>query len=107
MKQIAFTLLLAFSCTAIGYGQQPAGVTTSNFEPIDKARKREVPVKIYLKPSAKPQPVVLFSHGLGGSRDASPYLGKHWAEHGYIAVFVQHNDACRIRLPIGSTLRGG
>jgi dienelactone hydrolase len=93
MKQIAFTLLLSFSCIAIGDGQQPGGVTTSNLEPLDSDRNREVPVKIYLKSSPGPQPVILFSHGLGGSRDASPYLGQHWAEHGYIAVFVQHKGS--------------
>lgn len=35
-------------------------------------------------------PVVIFSHGLGGSRDAAVYLGQSWMQHGYIAVFVQH-----------------
>lgn len=93
MKHIPFTLLLFFSSIAIGYGQQPANVTIVNFEPVDSARDREVPVKIYLKPSAEPQPVVIFSHGLGGSRDASPYLGNHWAQSGYIAVFVQHKGS--------------
>jgi predicted dienelactone hydrolase len=33
---------------------------------------------------------VLFSHGLGGSRAGSPFLGKHWAARGYVAVFLQH-----------------
>ncbi len=93
MKQIAFALLLSFSCIAIGHGQQSGDITTSNLEPLDSDRNREVPVKIYLKPSPRPQPVILFSHGLGGSRDASPYLGQHWAEHGYIAVFVQHKGS--------------
>ena len=56
----------------------------------DKARKRNIPIRVYLclaKPSA---PVVLFSHGLGGSREGSSYLGKHWASRGYVAVFLQH-----------------
>jgi predicted dienelactone hydrolase len=34
--------------------------------------------------------VVLFSHGLGGNRDGSPFLGKHWSARGYVTVFVQH-----------------
>jgi predicted dienelactone hydrolase len=34
--------------------------------------------------------VVLFSHGLGGSRQGSAYLGRHWAARGYVAVFLQH-----------------
>ena len=93
MKQIAFTLLLSFSCIAICHGQQPGNVSTSNLEPLDRDRNREVPVKIYLNPSTEPQPVILFSHGLGGSREASPYLGQHWAAHGYIAVFVQHKGS--------------
>ena len=38
----------------------------------------------------KPAPVVLFSHGLGGSRNGSKFLGEHWARRGYVAVFVQH-----------------
>jgi predicted dienelactone hydrolase len=33
---------------------------------------------------------VLFSHGLGGSREGSRFLGEHWAGRGYVAVFVQH-----------------
>jgi predicted dienelactone hydrolase len=34
--------------------------------------------------------VVLFSHGVGGSRAGSIFLGQHWAARGYVAVFVQH-----------------
>ncbi len=60
------------------------------FEPTDEKRKRVVPVKVYLTESAKAQPVVLFSHGLGGSRENNAYLGKHWAAGGFVAVFMQH-----------------
>ena len=35
-------------------------------------------------------PVVIFSHGLGGSRRGSAFLGKFWATRGYVAVFIQH-----------------
>jgi predicted dienelactone hydrolase len=34
--------------------------------------------------------VVLFSHGLGGSREGSAFFGNHWAARGYVVVFVQH-----------------
>jgi predicted dienelactone hydrolase len=56
----------------------------------DGKRNREIPVKIYLPAASSPAPVVLFSHGLGGSRYGSIYLGNHWAARGYLAVFVQH-----------------
>jgi dienelactone hydrolase len=54
-------------------------------------RGRELPIKIYLpKSGAAPYPVVIFSHGLGGSREAAQYLGDYWSQHGYLGVFVQH-----------------
>jgi predicted dienelactone hydrolase len=56
----------------------------------DAGRKRDVPLRVYLPPEPSPAPVVLFSHGLGGSREGSTYLGNHWAARGYVAVFLQH-----------------
>ena len=56
----------------------------------DTRRGREIPLRIYLPEGKTSAPVVLFSHGLGGSRKNSPYLGDHWAARGYVAVFVQH-----------------
>jgi predicted dienelactone hydrolase len=44
----------------------------------------------YLPESTNAAPVVLFSHGLGGSRKGNAYLGNHWAARGYVVVFVQH-----------------
>jgi predicted dienelactone hydrolase len=39
--------------------------------------------------------VVIFSHGLGGTRDGYGYIGKHLASHGYIVVHVQHAGSDR------------
>lgn len=52
---------------------------------------RQVPIKIFLPAQQKTQtPVVLFSHGLGGSREGFKHGGEHWARRGYVAVFIQH-----------------
>lgn len=57
----------------------------------DAGRKREIPVLVYLpEKRTPPAAVVLFSHGLGGSRHGCAYLGEHWAARGYAAVFLQH-----------------
>ena len=56
----------------------------------DAARKREIPLLVYLPAGTNASPVVLFSHGLGGTRHGSAYLGRHWAGRGYAAVFLQH-----------------
>jgi predicted dienelactone hydrolase len=56
----------------------------------DSARHREIPLRLYLPASKGPAPVILFSHGLGGSRGGDVFLGEHWAKRGYVAVFLQH-----------------
>lgn len=35
-------------------------------------------------------PVLLLSHGLGGSRDGFPYLGEFLSKHGYAVLVMQH-----------------
>jgi predicted dienelactone hydrolase len=56
----------------------------------DEARQRNIPLRVYLPASTTPAPVVLFSHGLGGSREGYAYLGEHWASRGYVVVVLQH-----------------
>lgn len=56
----------------------------------DAARDRDIPLRVYLPAKTAPAPVVLFSHGLGGTREGSVFLGQHWAARGYVAVFLQH-----------------
>src|SRR5437867_10421359 len=60
----------------------------------DAQRDRAVPSKIYYpKNGDGPFPVILFSHGLGGSREGYEYLGRHWASHGYVSVHLQHKGS--------------
>ncbi len=67
-------------------------VKTLTEEWVDTTRDdRPVPIKAYLPADAtEPCPVVIFSHGLGGSREGYAYLGESWASHGYISVHLQH-----------------
>jgi predicted dienelactone hydrolase len=57
---------------------------------VDAERARELPLRIFLPAATAAAPVVVFSHGLGGTRDTCNYLGRHWAARGYAVVFVQH-----------------
>lgn len=57
----------------------------------DPSRGRDVPAKLYLPVQAStPGPLVVFSHGIGGSREGYSYLGKHWAAQGYASLHLQH-----------------
>ena len=73
----------------------------------DAKRSREIPIRVYLPADKKAAPVVLFSHGLGGNREGSAFLGKHWASRGYVAVFLQHpgsDDSVWKDLPIAQRM---
>lgn len=56
----------------------------------DTTRKRTIPIKIYQPKTAGPWPVVIFSHGLGGSREAAGYFGEAMAANGYLSLHLQH-----------------
>lgn len=88
----ALALLLVSSLRAVAapylVPEQPTATLTADWR--DARRNRTVPVKIYYPKSQGRFPVVLFSHGLGGSREGYGYLGSYWAAHGYVAVHLQH-----------------
>lgn len=72
----------------------PSLFTTQTFQWEDTGRDRSVPAKLYLpagpKLGAGPVPLVVFSHGIGGSMDGYSYLGRYFAAHGYASLHVQH-----------------
>jgi len=59
----------------------------------DTRRDREIPVRVYLPRERTPAPVILFSHGLGGTREGNGYLGRHWSARGFVVVFLQHHGS--------------
>lgn len=56
----------------------------------DEARNRDLPLRVHLPAKTDPAPVVLFSHGLGGARSGSQFLGQHWSARGFVVVYLQH-----------------
>ena len=90
-------LLLSWSAIEARAGHYNPLLVDGAFQPRhldltvhDTTRNRDIPVRVYLPTNIAPQPVVLFSHGLGGSRTGSTFLGEHWAARGYVGVFLQH-----------------
>jgi predicted dienelactone hydrolase len=63
------------------------------YEWNDPLRGRAVPVRLYLPAAVEPGariPLVVFSHGIGGSRRGYSYLGSHFAANGVASLHVQH-----------------
>lgn len=75
----------------------------------DPTRDRTVPVKLYLPAAADgPHPVVLLSHGLGGTREGLSYLARHWAARGFFCLVVQHpgsDDGVWRDVPLAGRMR--
>ncbi|GAB4212365.1 MAG: acetylhydrolase [Rhodoferax sp.] len=67
-----------------------AAPTTVDWSLPASASQRALPLRAYLPARFGSAPVLVFSHGLGGSRLGSAFLGQHWAARGYAALFVQH-----------------
>jgi dienelactone hydrolase len=91
--------------TELYYNELPLQIAIADYNPLkvdagdiqtlqisanDTSRAREIPLLIYLPESGKPRPLILFSHGLGGSLLTAVYLGEQWAARGYNVVFMQH-----------------
>lgn len=73
---------------------EPRRVTLVKGEWRDPARaNRPVLYKLYRPeplPGDAPYPLILWSHGLGGSRDGAGFIARYVASHGYIVVHLQH-----------------
>lgn len=81
---LAFCCLLSLAAT---------GGEFATFEGrfYDTARDRAIPYLIYSPaPLEGTCPVVIISHGFGGSRHNNEHLGKYLAANGFVAIHVQH-----------------
>lgn len=87
----ARVLALAGGSSAYTPPSPTLAVEVVRFDWHDAKRDRAVPAKVYFpKDAPGPLPVILFSHGLGGSREHYEYLGRHWAGCGYVSVHLTH-----------------
>lgn len=77
----------------------PFAVETS--EPIvlhDAQRNKDLPVSVTFPKGDRKFPVVVFSHGAGGSGDmVLTGLPKFWSSHGYVCLMPTHSDSIKLR----------
>src|ERR1700722_11927367 len=83
----------SMSQTAPSASESPGSyqVATAEYDWLDAKRNRRVPAKIYFPLDAQGKlPVIIFSHGLGGSRYGYEYLGRYWASLRDVSVHLDH-----------------
>ena len=91
-------LLALGGVAALGAAWPLRALEQPNFDTVeydwaDTKRQRAVPVRLYLpslQPSEQRVPLVVISHGIGGSRRGYSWLGTFLATHGVAALHLQH-----------------
>jgi predicted dienelactone hydrolase len=75
--------------------QQQAQPRALDFDWFDPARGRHVPARLYWPADVSPGrvPLIVFSHGIGGSRGGYTYLAKRWVAQGVASLHVQHTGS--------------
>ncbi len=90
---IALAAALPLRTLAASVTDEAPPVDTLDLDWADSRRQRPVPVRLYLPQghrAAAPVPVVVFSHGIGGSRRGYSWLGQHFARQGIASLHLQH-----------------
>jgi dienelactone hydrolase len=87
-------LLAGLAVTALPFGIQAATPavpgTWTDGQWTDPARGRSIPWRLRLPATPGPWPLVLFSHGLGGSREGGAVWGDAWQAAGFMVLNLQH-----------------
>jgi predicted dienelactone hydrolase len=98
------SLILAFAAHTLSASAQPQTIDT---EFNDGARNRAIPIRIRVPEGSGKIPLVIFSHGLGGSRDGGKVWGEHWAANGYMVIHTQHpgSDLKLLKSGVGAPLQ--
>ena len=98
---IALLSLVLTATTLIGTARAQSGAPgfrIVDFDWVDAARGRSVPARLHWPKDLGPKdlaakarvPLIVFSHGMGGSRRGYSYLARHWAARGVASLHVQH-----------------
>jgi hypothetical protein len=83
----------ALNASVLDHNPDHAQVQWIDFEWVDLNRDRAVPARLHMPVLTNTEakaPLVLFSHGLGGSRYGYSYFGRHLASRGITSLHVQH-----------------
>lgn len=90
-RSVLFVIVLLGPVGGVAAPAATSAIATLDAVWTDASRSRDVPVRIrYPEESAGRLPLVVLSHGLGGSREGLAYLGEALAKAGFVALHLQH-----------------
>lgn len=66
---------------------------------VDRGRGRTIATRAYVPAAPSRHPVIIFSHGFGGSLATFGNTGRIWASHGYVVIHPTHADSLAMMDP--------
>ena len=91
--------------TSAGYNAQAGPYTVAEVPDIllhDSKRGKDLHVRIFYPEHSGKYPVIVFSHGAGGSQTCCDALTRQWASYGYVTLQTTHDDSVQQRRATGS-----
>ena len=79
-----------------GYKLEAGPCTVREVEDLvlhDVSRSKDLHVRVFYPNEVGKYPVIVFSHGAGGSQSCCDGLTRHWATHGYVTIQPTHDDS--------------
>jgi predicted dienelactone hydrolase len=79
-----------------GYNLAPGPHAVSEVSDLvlhDAKRSKDLHIRIFYPNDTGPYPVIVFSHGAGGSQDCCEALTRHWSTYGYVTIQPTHDDS--------------
>jgi len=79
-----------------GYKLAPGAHTVVEVSDIvlhDAKRNKDLHLRVFYPGEAGKYPVIVFSHGAGGSQNCCDALTRHWASYGYVTLQPTHEDS--------------
>jgi predicted dienelactone hydrolase len=68
----------------------------------DSGRNKDLHLNVAYPDVAGKYPVIVFSHGAGGSREGYQYLTRYWASYGYVVIQPSHADSIALQRASGN-----
>ena len=86
------------------YGSKDNKSEIENIEKLmlkDKQRNKQLQIRLTFPQAGGPYPVIVFSHGLYGSKDHYSPLTEFWAANGYVVIQANHADSMALGTRLG------
>lgn len=92
---VGLALVAAAILAATASARRAAAILTCDGVWTDRARAREVPVRLRMPEGRSRVPVILFSHGLGDDLRSGARWAEAWARDGFAVLNLQHAGSDR------------